>query len=244
MDNLELMSAIPDESIDLIYCDILYGTGKNFGDYQDIKPQRDTIEAFYKPRIKEMHRILRNTGAIYLQMDFRINHWIRLIMDDVFGYYNFQNEIVWLYNGGGVTKKRFNRKHDTIYFYGKQSETNFNTQYQPYKDNSANRLSNAHRNKKSEDEINRGTPMVDWWSDIKAIVNPDNIEYVPYRTQKPKALLERIIKSSSNKGDVVADFFCGSGTTGVVAKELGRNYIMCDISPKAVEVSEKRLSEI
>ena len=240
-DNLELMKRIPNNHINLIYCDILYGTGKDFGDYKDLKPNKKEIEDFYIPRIREMYRILKDDGAIYLQMDFRINHWIRCIMDDIFGYDNFQNEIIWLYNGGGVTKKRFNRKHDTIYFYGKQKDTKFNVQYQPYKENSANRLSHSHRNKKSEDEINRGTPMVDWWQDIKAIVNPDNNEYVPYKTQKPKELLERIIKASSNENDVVADFFCGSGTTLVVAKELGRQYIGCDINPKAIEITNNRL---
>ena len=86
--------------------------------------------------------------------------------------------------------------------------------------------------------------MTDWWSDIKCIVNPQNKEYVKYDTQKPKALLERIIKASSNEGDIVADFFMGSGTTCVVAKELGRNYIGCDINPRAIEITNGRLNEM
>jgi len=97
VDNLELLLSQPDESVDLIYCDILYGTGRNFGDYQDLKPIRSEIEAHYLPRLKEMHRVLKQNGSIYLQMDYRISHWIRLIMDDIFGYDNFVNEIIWCY---------------------------------------------------------------------------------------------------------------------------------------------------
>ena len=102
MDNLELMKQIDDNSIDLIYCDILYGTGKKFKDYKDLKPQKDIIEEFYIPRIKEMYRILSDTGSIYLQMDYRISHWIRCIMDDLLGYENFRNEIIWKYGLGVV----------------------------------------------------------------------------------------------------------------------------------------------
>ena len=221
MDNLELLKQMQDESVDLIYCDILYNTGKKFRDYDDDLGTTQQAIEWYRPRIIEMKRILKDTGSVYLQCDYRLVHYLKVEMDNIFGVENFQNDIVWCYNGGGVTKKRFNKKHDNILFYSNSSEFNFNTQYQPYKANSANRLSNAHNNKKTKEEISRGTPMVDWWSDIKALVNPDNKEYVPYQTQKPKALLERIIKASSNKGDTVADFFCGSGTTGVVAKELG-----------------------
>ena len=109
VDNLELLLSQPDESVDLIYCDILYGTGRNFGDYQDLKPIRSEIEAHYLPRLKEMHRVLKSTGSIYLQMDTRINHWMRILMDDVFGYYNFRNEIIWAYRSGGKTKKTFRK---------------------------------------------------------------------------------------------------------------------------------------
>lgn len=243
MDNLELLTELPSSSIDLIYCDILYNTGKKFKDYDDkLGTPQEAIE-WYRPRLIEMKRVLSDKGSIYLQCDYRLVHYLKVEMDSVFGIDNFQNDIVWCYNGGGVTKSRFNKKHDNILFYSKTKKFNFNIQFQPYKENSANRLSNAHNNKKTKEEINRGTPMVDWWTDVKAIVNPDNREYVPYQTQKPKALLERIIKASSNEGDVVADFFCGSGTTLVVAKELGRKYIGCDIGEKAIQITNERLGE-
>ena len=125
-DNLELMKTIESNTIDLIYCDILYGTGRKFTDYQDLKPIRSEIESHYLPRIKEMHRILKPTGSIYLQMDTKINHWIRCIMDDVFGYDNFVNEIIWNYKTGGASKKYFPRKHDNIFLYTKTKKYTFN----------------------------------------------------------------------------------------------------------------------
>ena len=94
-DNMELLKSQPSESVNMIYSDILYGTGRNFGEYQDLKPIRKEIESHYLPRITEMKRVLKQNGCIYLQMDTRINHWMRCLMDDVFGYQNFRNEIVW-----------------------------------------------------------------------------------------------------------------------------------------------------
>jgi len=125
-DNLELMAEIQDSTVDLIYCDILYGTGRKFKDYQDLKPKRKVIEEHYIPRIKEMHRILKPTGSIYLQMDTKINHWMRCILDDVFGYDNFLNEIAWWYKTGGSSKRKFSEKHDLILFYSKSKKYKFN----------------------------------------------------------------------------------------------------------------------
>ena len=122
-DNLELMKTIESNTIDLIYCDILYGTGRNFGDYQDLKPIRSEIENHYLPRIKEMHRILKDTGSIYLQMDTKINHWMRCIMDDIFGYENFRNEISWRYKRWTMTSKnKWQNMHDVILMYGVDNE--------------------------------------------------------------------------------------------------------------------------
>ena len=122
MDNLELMKTIEDNTVDLIYCDILYGTGRKFKDYQDLKPIRSEIEAHYIPRIKEMYRILKPTGSVYLQMDTRINHWMRCIMDDVFGYENFRNEISWRYKRWTLTSKnKWQNMHDVILMYGENN---------------------------------------------------------------------------------------------------------------------------
>ena len=241
MDNLELMKQLPNESISLIYCDVLYNTGKKFKDYDDnLGTPQQAIE-WYEPRLIEMKRLLKNNGSIYLQCDYRLVHYLKVKMDEIFGIDNFQNDIIWCYNGGGVTKSRFNKKHDNILFYSKSNKFTFNTQYQPYNENSAKRLLNQHKGKDKSDRLTIGTPMVDWWNDIKCIVNPENIEYENYNTQKPKALLERIIQASSNQGDLVADFFCGSGTTCIVAKELDRNYLGCDINQRAIDITYDRL---
>jgi site-specific DNA-methyltransferase (adenine-specific) len=227
-DNLELMAEMQDNTVDLIYCDILYGTGRKFKDYQDLKPIRSVIENHYIPRIKEMYRILKDTGSIYLQMDTKVNHWIRCILDDVFNYSNFQNEISWHYKGTG-TSKTFVKKHDVILLYTKTKNFKHNTIYVA----SAKKTGWTGKNEKRCDDV---------WSDINTIFQSKERGTQVYNTQKPKALIERIIKASSNEGDLVADFYLGSGTTAEVCKDLKRNFIGCDISPKAIELTNKRLS--
>jgi len=247
-DNLILMAEIPDNAIDLIYCDILYGTGKNFGDYQDLKPIRSEIESHYIPRIKEMHRILKSTGSIYLQMGTKINHWIRCLLDDVFGYDKFRNEIVWCYIGGGGNTKNFKKEFDIILYYSKSNNYIFNVNdiRIPYNSETLRR-----KNAKSWQHIKiniNGKQLGNVWNSINPIKKGNftkrNNEYVDYPTQKPKALIERIIKASSNEGDLVADFYMGSGTTAVVCKELNRNFIGCDINPKAIEITKARLDAV
>ena len=125
VDNLELLKSQPNESVDLIYSDILYGTGRNFGDYQDLKPIRSEIESHYLPRLIEMKRVLKQNGSIYLQMDCKISHWIRCLMDDVFGYDKFQCEIIWTYGSGLKAKaNKFHSHHDSIFFYQKSNVFN------------------------------------------------------------------------------------------------------------------------
>ena len=238
VDNLELLLSQPDESVDLIYCDILYGTGRNFWDYQDLKPIKSEIEAHYLPRLKEMHRVLKSTGSIYLQMDTRINHWLRCIMDDIFKYDNFKNEISWCYAGGGIPKNNYPKKHDVILFYSKSDKYYFSHQMRIYSQNGSGRRSNGDKYNLSGE-----TPINDWWIDI-APQNTQSKDKVDYNTQKPKALIERIIKASSNEGDTVADYYLGSGTTAVVCKELNRNFIGCDINPKAIEITNARLDAV
>lgn len=222
-DNLELMSKIESGTVDLIYCDILYGTGRNFMHYKDLYPIREIIEEHYIPRIKEMHRILKDTGSIFLQMDWRISHWVRCMMDDIFGYDNFKNTIVWCYGaGGGHGKKYFRRTHDDIHLYSKSENYVFNKQLNQY-----------------------NSSLQDWWlikgiQDKSGFLQLDNEKQI-YDTQKPKELIERIIKASSNEGDLVADFYLGSGTTAEVCKDLNRNFIGCDINPRAVEIACKRV---
>jgi site-specific DNA-methyltransferase (adenine-specific) len=239
-DNLELMAEMQDNTVDLIYCDILYGTGRKFKDYQDLKPKREVIEKHYIPRIKEMHRILKDTGSIYLQMDTKINHWLRCILDDIFGYDNFLNEITFSYNGGGISKKHYPRKSDKILFYTKTNNHFFDNELKPYSEWSAKNISWKHRNKKRMEDIKKGTPITEVWGDLKFKINYQEKEFTGYSTQKSKELIERIIKASSNEGDLVADFYGGSFTTAEVCKDLNRKFIGCDISEKAVAIGLER----
>ena len=225
VDNLELLKSQPNESVDLIYSDILYGTGKNFGDYKDLKPIKEDIESHYLPRIIEMHRVLKPTGSIFLQMDWRINHWIRCLLDRVFGYDNIVNEIVWLYGAGGFKKDLFcNPKHDTIYAYGKTN--------------------NFTNNKLTDNKY--GARLKSWWQ-IKSIADKSGYLQIDdekpiYYSQKPEALIRQIILLASNNGDTVADYYLGSGTTAKVCKDLNRNFIGCDINPNAIELTKTRLN--
>lgn len=227
MDNLELLKQLPNESIDLIYCDILYNTGRKFKDYDDNLGTPQQAMEWYKPRLIEMKRVLRDSGSIYLQCDYRLIHYLKVEMDNVFGINNFRNEIIWKYGLGGSGNRSFSKKHDNILFYSKNEAYTFNIQYEKATSN------------KLKGQLKK---MTDVW-DIPNINNMSK-ERVGYDTQKPKTILEIIVNASSNKGDVIADFFCGSGTTLVVAKELGRNYIGCDINPRAIEITKERLNNI
>ena len=251
-DNLELMAEIADNTIDLIYCDILYGTGRKFDDYQDLRPIRSEIEKHYIPRIKEMHRILKDSGSIYLQMDTKINHWMRIILDDIFGYSNFRTELIWLYNSQGKTNKEWNKKHDHILYYTKSKNWTFNSKdvidgitdltYKRFKNEIDKKgyYTSFKNGKEYKYYLENGSLPKDWFEDI-TYISRDNKELTGYNTQKPKALIERIIKASSNEGDLVADFYAGSFTTAEVCKDLNRNFIGCDINPKAVEIGKKRV---
>ena len=243
VDNMELLKSQPDESVDLIYCDILYGTGRNFGDYQDLKPKQDVIKSHYLPRLIEMKRVLKQNGSIYLQMDYKIIHWIRCLMDEVFGYDNFVNEIIWKYKTGGASKKYFPRKHDNILLYAKGKNYTFNKlldkNYTKYKYGFSNL-----ETKEDENGFYYLTTMSDVWEVpiIRTVKNKIDLESVGYPTQKPKELIKRFVLASSNEGDVVADYYLGSGTTAEVCKELNRNFIGCDINPNAIEITKARLN--
>jgi site-specific DNA-methyltransferase (adenine-specific) len=235
-DNLAFMSKLLDNSIDLIYCDILYGTGRKFKNYQDLSPNKQQIVLHYQPRLLEMHRLLKDTGTICLQMDYRINHWIRCLLDDIFGYHNFRNEIIWHYNSAPRKKNCFGNRHDTILRYTKSDSFTFNEIREPYS------LSAPRGYEKEKYYHPEGKVLGDVWQ-INILGQNDKTERNGYSTQKPKKLLEKIIISMSNENDVVADFYCGSGTTLVVAKDHNRKYIGCDISEEAIQITTKRINE-
>lgn len=193
-------------------------------------------------RLLEMHRVLKPTGSIYLHCDPHANAYLRILMDTIFGLPNFRNEIVWCYRGGGVPSSAFARKHDTIFYYCKKKRAVHHRQYIPYSDASTKLVES--RGGVSIDgiprDLKRGASMPDWWVDINSL-QTWSPQRVGYPTQKPLALLERIIEASSNPGDIVLDPFCGCGTAADAAASLGRKYLGIDISAIAVRVMEQRL---
>ena len=211
---------------------------------------------FMGVRLQEMRRVLKKTGSIYLHCDPHANAYLRILMNAVFEEKHFRNELIWAYTGASNTKRWFPRKHDTILFYVKTDKAGFNRDEVriPYSKSFMNRRRYTDQSKwpggterptqRSEEEINKqfgsGKVAEDWWSDIP-IITPGGSERIGYPTQKPLALLDRIIKASSNSGDLVMDPFCGCGTAADAAASLGRKYLGIDISGIAVRVMQQRL---
>ena len=197
-------------------------------------------------RLKLMHNLLAKDGSIYVHCDWRVSHYLRFLLDDIFLSENFSNEIAWCYSGPGKNEKAFTRKYDHILFYQKnKSYSIFNIPRVEHKSGIHNK--GAFLGKIADDSEERvkqleeqGKRLEDWWSDIYAADRMRN-EIVGYPTQKPEALLERIIKASSNEGDLIADFFCGSGTTAAVAEKLGRKWITADLGRFSIHTTRKRM---
>jgi len=207
-------------------------------------------------RLEQSHRVLKNTGSIYLHCDWKFGHYLKVEMDNIFGRNNFQNEIIWWYTIGGRSKKRFARKHDNIFFYSKSKNYNFypdkikvpmdagtksfGGRLEVDADGRKYRLVYGTRSKKYyKYYLDEGKIPDDVWP-IQSIQSQDK-ERVGYSTQKPKQLLERIIKASSNPTDIVLDPMCGCGTTMAAAHKLGRRWIGVDISTQACEVMKERM---
>lgn len=201
------------------------------------------------PRLALMREMLSEKGSIYVHCDWHAGHYLKLILDDIFGKNNFKNEVVWHYVSGNSPKTNFAKKHDVIFRYCKQNPI-FNIQYRPKKegwekkydqiDEHGNIFKWVNGNKVYPNSAE--TPIDDVW-DIP-IVNPQAKENVFYATQKPEKLLERIIKASSNENSIIADFFGGSGTTAAVAEKLGRRWITSDLGKPSTMIMRKRLIDI
>lgn len=232
-DNLEELKKIPDGSVDLVYIDPPFNTGKDWNEYDDRWNSREHYISFMKDRLVETKRVLKDSGTMYLHVDPRESHYLKVEMDKIFGDDNFVNEIIWSYSGGGVPKNRFAPKHDTILVYGNGGNRTFNPRYIPYK--TAN---GRHSNGKPYRE--EGKYLEDWWIDIPPVSTASK-ERTGYPTQKPEILLKRIISASSNPNDMILDFFAGSGTTCVVAKKLGRKSICIDKNMNSCKLMEERL---
>jgi site-specific DNA-methyltransferase (adenine-specific) len=199
-------------------------------------------------RIIEMHRILKDTGSLYMHCDPTASHYLKILLDEIFGKNNFRNEIVWCYRGGGSPKKDFGRRHDVIFRYSKTDNYTFIADRIriPYQAEGLGRTDDAMWGKhKGTDKVYKPNPLgkipEDRWQ--MNILNANDPERTGYPTQKPLALLKRIILASSNEGDIVFDPFCGCATTCVAAQQLGRNWIGIDIEKQAVNVLIDRLSD-
>lgn len=233
-DCLEVMRDLDEASIDLIYMDPPFNTGKKWigkaGSFDDKFTSLDDYLDFMIIRLQECKRIMKEIASIYLHIDPSISHYLKVEMDKIFGIKNFRNEIAWCYSNIGVAPKRqFPRKHDILLFYSKSNKSKFN------------QISYSHW------ISGKDSKPCDWWIDIlsfNGFMKPKDDKHLGYPTQKPLALLERIIKASSNSNDLILDPFVGSGTTCLAAKLLGRKYIGIDKSLDAIKLSQSRLDEI
>lgn len=259
-DNLEVLRGLPDGCVDLIYTDPPFGTGKQrrldsirtgrgdkartgFGGrsypfevvstvtYRDDLPFAEYL-GFLELRLREMHRVLTPNGSLYLHLDHHAVHHARFMLDEIFGGDRFLNEIVWAYDFGGRHRDRWPRKHDSILWYAKGERWTFNR-------DAIDRVPYMAPDLVGPEKAARGKLPTDvWWM---TIVATNSRERTGYPTQKPLGLARRIVSASSNPGEVVADFFCGSGTVGVAAQELDRAYLLVDDNPEAIAITRQRL---
>jgi len=251
-DNLAWMQGLPAAGCDLIYVDPPFMSNvprstQAGGRFDDRWPGGiGEYLGFLEPRVVEMRRLLSERGTLYVHVDPRTSHYVKVALDRVFGDAHFLNEVIWSYRTGGRSKQWFARKHDVLLVYAKQRGQHvFNVQ----------RCGDFRTDGLMRDEAGRsykqtkngrlyfhpdGPAMTDVW-DVPFLSTVAR-ERTGYPTQKPEALLERVVRASSDPGDVVADMFCGSGTTLAVAERLGRRWLGCDISAEAVTVARQRLA--
>ncbi len=313
-DNLEKLKHLPDGSVDLIYIDPPFNSNRNYevfwGEtkekraFEDRHASTQAYIEFMRPRCVELARVLKKTGSFYYHCDWHASHYVKVMLDQVFGENQFQNEIVWKRSSAHSDSKRYGANHDAIFFYSSSNKWTWNKQFTPYTDDYLDqnyrykdekgrrfRVSDMTANKPGGDvsyewttpdgtkakpykgrywayskenmqEMHdagliyyrkTGMPMLKhymdempgvslqtFWDDIKPVISGSE-ERLGYPTQKPVALLDRIIRACSNKGDIVLDAFCGCGTALVAAQLLGRKWIGIDVSPTACRVMAKRL---
>lgn len=260
-DNLEILKTLASESVDLIYIDPPFNTGKrqtrtrlktvrddNNGDrtgfqgkrYRTIKlstsgydDEFDDFIGFIQPRLFEAFRILKPTGSFFFHIDYREVHYCKVLLDEIFGRESFINEIIWAYDYGARSKKKWSTKHDNILWYAK------NPKNYTFNFDEMDRIPYMAPGLVGKEKAARGkTPTDVWWH---TIVSPNGKEKTGYATQKPLGVLKRIVKVHSNPGDLLVDFFAGSGTLGETAAQLGRDFLLVDNNPEAIETMVKRL---
>jgi site-specific DNA-methyltransferase (adenine-specific) len=259
-DNLDYLVSLERESADLIYIDPPFNTGRRQerqrmkavqdedGDrigfsgrrYRTVRLKKsgyndafEDFQEFIRPRLEEAHRLLAADGSFFLHIDFREVHYCKVALDEIFGRQSFMNEIIWAYDYGGRTKKKWSPKHDSILWYAKDPKR------YTFDFEAMDRIPYMAPGLVTPEKAARGkTPTDVWWH---TIVSPSGKEKTGYATQKPLGVLERIIKVHSAPGDLVLDFFGGSGTTGEAAAMNDRRFLLVDSNPEAIEVMVNRL---
>ena len=258
-DNLQVMKSLLDDpevkgQVKLIYIDPPFATKQEFKGSQDQKAYQDKIAGaefieFLRRRLIFLKELLADDGSIYVHLDWKKAHYVKVIMDEIFAENNFRNEIIWGYRRWTAASKSFQKSHETLLFYSKKDKYVWNDVYEPYADDGAHFTEEDENGKYRWQYLNGkkykvyqkdGTRAKDWWHDI-SYINSMAKERVGYPTQKPEALLERIIKASSNEGDLILDAFAGSGTTLAVAEKLGRRWIGIDCGKLAIYTIQKRM---
>jgi site-specific DNA-methyltransferase (adenine-specific) len=260
-DNLDVLRTLPDQAFQLIYIDPPFNTGKRqarktlateasedgdrvgFGGRRYAtrllaeSSYRDEFAdylAFLEPRLIEARRVLDKTGTLYFHIDYREAHYCKLLLDELFGRENFLNEIVWAYDYGARSKKRWPAKHDTILVYVRDvSQYYFNSEEVDREPYMAPGLVTAEKREKGK------LPTDVWWH---TIVPTNGREKTGYPTQKPEGIIRRMVLASTQPGDWCLDFFAGSGTLGAVAAKTGRRFVLIDESDEAVKVAQERLA--
>lgn len=260
-DNIETLRSLPDGSVDLIYIDPPFNTGAS-RDYRRLRTRRsdagdrtgfagrryesvqigslsfadqfDDYLAFLEPRLIEAGRVLSPTGTMYVHLDYREAHYVRVLLDSIFGRECFLNEVIWAYDYGGRTKKRWPPKHDNILVYVRDPERyTFNIE-------EVDRIPYMAPGLVGPEKAARGKlPTDTWWH---TIVPTNGAERTGYPTQKPLGILRRIVLASSRPGDLVLDFFAGSGTTGAACLECDRRFILVDSNPESLTVMARRFA--
>jgi site-specific DNA-methyltransferase (adenine-specific) len=196
--------------------------------------QFDDYLGFLEPRLREARRVLREDGSLFVHLDCREVHYAKVLLDDIFGRESFRNEIIWSYDYGARSKRRWPAKHDNLLWYTKDPER------YTYRYDDIDRIPYMAPGLVGPEKAARGkTPTDVWWH---TIVSPTGKEKTGYATQKPLGILERIVKVHSNPGDLVVDFFAGSGTTGEAAAKHGRQFLLVDSHRGAIDVMTKRLA--
>ena len=261
-DNMSVLPCVPDCSIDLVYIDPPFNTGRaqtrqqlrtsHSSDGADRigfkgKPYKtdivgkksfadafDNYLGFLHPRLVHCYRVLKPSGSLFFHIDYREVHYCKILLDNIFGRASFINEIVWAYDYGARSVKRWSPKHDNILWYAK-SPKHYTFNY-----DAVDRVPYLAPALVTKEKAAKGKTVTDtWWN---TIVSPTGREKTGYPTQKPLKIIQRIVAVHSHSGDTVLDFFAGSGTVGAACAALGRHFILVDNNPEAVEVMSKRLA--